>query len=163
MNNRNHDSDDASVLFRAAELLEERGEEQAAFRCLFVAANLGHSGSQVNLGNMYSSGAGTRKNFKLAARWYAQAFRNGRIDGAFNLGLDRKRQGQLRSAITWFKKATTHGHGGAFVELARIFEQEGQEDRARALLEQALKLDRDHLSEIEEREARMLLRSLTLN
>lgn len=70
------DPSNAETLFRAAEIFEELGDLRTTFKCLSVAAALGHSSSQVRLGNMYASGR-TRKNLQLAAKWYRKAFRSG--------------------------------------------------------------------------------------
>lgn len=111
----------AETLFRAAEIFEELGDLRTAFQCLSVAAGLGHSGSQIQLGNMYASGRGTKRDLGLAAKWYRKAFRGGDAGGAFNLEIDRRISGDRRSAISWFRKAAAQNHGGAMIELAKLY------------------------------------------
>jgi TPR repeat protein len=111
----------AAVLFRAAEILEDIGDMHGAFKCLLACAKLNHDSSQLNLGNMYAAGLGTKRNLKLAAHWYKRAYANWNVTGAFNFAIDRKRQGDVGSAITWFKKAVAKRHGGACIELAEIY------------------------------------------
>jgi TPR repeat protein len=154
----------AETLFRAAEIFEELGDLRAAFRCLSVAAGLGHSGSQIQLGNMYASGRGTKKDLKLATKWYLRAFRGGDASAAFNLAIDRRNSGDRKAAISWFRKAAARNHGGAIVELAKLY-MEGNATRKHVadLLERALHLGSDDISDNEREEARSLLVASTNN
>jgi TPR repeat protein len=81
---------DPEKLFLEAERREESGDFRNAFKSLLAGAQLGHSGCQVNLGNFYASGKGTRKSLQKAARWYKQAYKNGASCAASNLAIDRR-------------------------------------------------------------------------
>lgn len=89
---------DPEKLFIEADRYEERGDSKRAFQCFLTAARLGHTGCQVNLGNYYADGKGTKKNLEEAACWYKKAYKNGDCTGALNLGIDRRNEGRIRSA-----------------------------------------------------------------
>jgi TPR repeat protein len=91
---------DPDVLFGEAERCEEKGDFGNAFKCLLVAAQLGHVGSQVNLGNFYAWGRGTRRNPEKAAHWYKKAYKNGDSNGAHNLAIDRRNKGNVKAAVS---------------------------------------------------------------
>ena len=151
----------AEVLFRAAEILEEAGDLVGAFRCTLAAAELDYAMGQLNLGNLYSSGAGTRKDLRRAAFWYRKAFRNGMVDGAFSLAIDYRKQGDIRSATAWFKKAAGQNHGGAFIALAEIYAARPRKrNEAIDLLRRALQLTANDLSEGERERAEQVLNEL---
>ncbi len=52
---------DPEVLFLEAYKNEERKDFKSAFKCLLRAAQLGDTGSQINLGNFYSWGKGCKE------------------------------------------------------------------------------------------------------
>jgi TPR repeat protein len=152
---------DANRVFREAEQEEERGNYRAAFLLLLDAAQLDHHMSQLHLGNFYASGCGTRKDLKKAAFWYKRAHRNGNNDGALNLAIDRREQGNFRSAVTWFKKAIAMKNGDAYVELAKLYlSKKNGKERASDLLKQAIRLDRDQISDHVKDKARSLLKMM---
>lgn len=155
------DASNAETLFRAAEIFEELGDQRTAFKCLSVAAGLGHDSSQLQLGNVYASGRGTRKNLKLAAKWYRKAYRGGNVSGAFNLAIDKRDRGDRKAAIGWFRRAAAQNHGGAMIELAKLYRDSGAARNAADLLQRALLLSRDDIDDNERKEARALLRTVT--
>lgn len=114
-----------------------------------VAAGLGHGSSQRQLGNMYASGRGTRKNLELAAKWYREAFRGGNVSGAFNLAIDKRDSGDRKAAIVWFRRAAARNHGGAMIELAKLYRDSGAARNAADLLQRALLLSCDNIDENE--------------
>jgi len=157
------DHADAGTLLRASEILEEFGDERSAFKCVAIGAERNHGLSQLKLGYMYASGIGTKKDLKRAARWYASAYRNGLPVAAFNLAMDKKDQGDRRSAIAWFRKAIAQNYGDAFVALAALYKERSATKRqAVDLLKRALRLSRDHMSDESRHEAEALLRDLQL-
>jgi TPR repeat protein len=91
MNTSLRNRQDAEDLFVRAEHLEENRRFSEAFRCLSKAAGLGHSSSQLNLGNFYASGIGVRKDLKKTAYWYKAAYRRGKVTAVRNLAIDRAR------------------------------------------------------------------------
>jgi TPR repeat protein len=82
---------------------EANGDFKKAFISLLAGAKSGDSSCQINLGNAYADGKGVRKNISEAARWYKAAYRQGERCAANNLAIDRQTQGNIRSAIFWFK------------------------------------------------------------
>jgi hypothetical protein len=149
---------DAESLFVQADRFEEARQFRKAFRCFCKAAELGHTCSQVNLGNYYASGTGVRKDYSKASYWYKRAFRNGSAIAARNLAIDRLSLGDVRSAILWLKKAVEQRDGRSFVLLARIYSrQRGGKDKARRLLRRVSRLDKSQASELDQEDARVLL------
>ena len=68
---------DPESLFVEAEHFEEKGEFKKAFQCLLAAAELGHWGGQLGVGNFYANGKGIKRNLEGAAHWYKEAYKNG--------------------------------------------------------------------------------------
>jgi TPR repeat protein len=156
------DAPDAEGLFCAAELHEEQGKLEEAFDCLRIAAQLGHIGAQVNLGNFYAAGQGVRKNPKQAARWYKEAYKNGERTGAHNLAIDLRNQGKIRSAETWFKKAIAMKEGDAYLALAKMrMARRGGQKGAASLLREGLLLSPRDMSDDGKEEAESLLTKLS--
>lgn len=149
---------DPERLFIEAERYEEGGDERNAFKCLLTAAQFGHSGSQINLGNFYASGRGVSKNLEKAAYWYKKAYRNGDRAGAMNLAIDRRNEGRTKSAVAWFKKAIAMNDGDSCIELAKIYgARKGSRKAAITLLKQALQMSRSDISDAGKEEAESLL------
>ena len=136
MNTREPDNAlDPEKLFVEADEFEEKGNFKRAFQSFLAAARLGHAGCQVNLGNFYAAGKGTRKDMAAAAYWYQKAYRNGDRTGALNLAIDRRNGGRTRSAVIWFKKAIAMNDGDACIALAKIYkDRNGREEAAISLL-----------------------------
>ncbi len=151
----------AEDLFLEAEQYEEKGDFESAFNRLLAAAELGHHMSQLNLGNFYASGRGTRRSLEKAAHWYKKAYKNGNNDGALNLAIDRRNEGNVRSAVVWFKKAIAMNSGEACIELAKIYKaRKGGQKPAANLLKRALRMGRDNISETAKEEAESLLEAM---
>jgi TPR repeat protein len=163
MDRETHDKiPDAEQLFLKAEQFEEKNDLRNAFKCLLAGAQLGDTGSQLNLGNFYASGKGTRKSLEKAAYWYKEAYNNGYSTAALNLAIDRRNQGNVRSAVVWFKKAIAMGDGEACIALAKIYKsRKGGQKAAAGLLKRALRLNRDCISEAGREEAESLLRAIS--
>lgn len=106
---------DPEKLFVEAGRFEEKDDVKNAFQCFRAAAQLGHAMSQVSLGNFYADGAGVRKDLPKAAHWYKKAYGNGYRDGALNLAIDRRNEGDTRSAVVWFKRAIAMNSGDALL------------------------------------------------
>ncbi len=145
-------------LFLEAERYEGKGDFKAAFDRLLAAAQKGHAMSQLNLGNFYASGRGTRRSLDRAIHWYRRAYQNGYNDGAFNLAIERKKEGNVRAAVLWFKKAAAMNCGEAYVELAKIYKaRRGSDKIAHNLLKEALRMRRDQISEDAREQAESML------
>lgn len=154
---------EAGELFLKAEQYEKKGDFIGAFKCLLAAAQLGHTMSQLNLGNFYASGTGVRRNLEKAAHWYKEAYKNGDSDGALNLAIDRRNEGDVRSAAIWFKKAIEMDSGDACIALAKIYNsRRGGQKAAANLLKRALRMSRDNISDIAKEEAETLLRKFAM-
>jgi TPR repeat protein len=152
---------DPESLFLQAERYEEKGDFKNAFKCLLAAAQLGDAGSQLNLGNFYAWGRGVRKNLEKASHWCKKAYQNGVNDGALNLAIDRRNEGNIRSAVIWFRKAIAMNSGPACIALAKIYNaRKGGQKAAEDLLRRALRLSRDDISQAAREEAESLLKEM---
>ncbi len=149
-------------LFSAAEKYEENGNLEDAFKCLLEAAHVGYPMAQISLGNFFASGKGTKTDKRAAERWYMKAFRQGYRDAAFNLAVDRRNEGRLRSASIWFKKAIALDDGEACLELARLELGAGRKSEASALLRRAATMKPSDISHESRDEAKRLLHQVTL-
>jgi TPR repeat protein len=151
----------AEQLFAAAERLESAGRRREAFRLLTKAARLGHSSSQLNLGNYYAAGIGTRKSFVKAAYWYRASFRRGNATAARNLAIDYLSRGMTGAAVRWFKKGVASNDGASFIQLARIQSQRRRSRKhAIALLKAVQLLGPESASESDKEQALELLAEL---
>src|SRR5262245_58093246 len=152
---------DATKLFNAADKLEEKRDFRGAFKLYLSAAQSGDTWSQINLGNCYASGKGTKRDLDKAEYWYKKAYRNGNSTGALNLAIDKKKQGNLRSAVNWLKKAVAMNDGSACVQLAKIYSPQARNwPLAESLLRRVLRMDRDHASELDKEQAESLLKEI---
>jgi TPR repeat protein len=152
---------DPEILFIEAYKYEERRSFKKAFRCLLRAAHMGHTGSQINLGNFYSWGKGVEKSPNDAAYWYRQAYKRGDSTGAFNLGIDKQNEGNVRTAVIWFKKALALHYGEAGIELAKIYmARRGGEKIAIDLLRSTQLMNRTEISDEAKEDATVLLSKL---
>lgn len=162
MNKAKRETLDADALFLKAERREEAGDFRSAFRNLLAAARLGHAMSQVNLGNYYAEGKGVTRNSRNAAHWYKKAYRNGDRDGALNLAIDKRNEGNLKLAIIWFRHALSLNSGDACMELAKIYKsRKGGKKTAIGFLRRALRMTSEEISEEQKLEAKLLLKELS--
>jgi TPR repeat protein len=154
---------DAERLFKKADQYDEKGDFKNAFKCFLAAAQLGNTGCQVNLGNYYSWGKGVRKDPDKGVYWYKKAYKNGYGTGAFNLAMQRKSEGNLRSAVFWFKKIVAKNNDGdACVELAKIYiGRKGGQNTAANLLKRALRMNERLMSGGAKEEAESLLKKIS--
>lgn len=114
---------DATEIYNTGVDFYKNGEYKEAVKHFEVAANLGHSLAQVNLGRCYKHGEGVYQNDQLAFKWILEASKQDNptawvhlgacyADGVF-VGKDYKK------AVSWFRKAAESGHevGQAFLAM----------------------------------------------
>ncbi len=81
---------------------------------------------QANLGYMYESGIGVKRNFKEAVKWYSKAAKQGHAGAQTNLGLMyRDGSGVKKSykkAVKWFSKAAEQNNPRGQVSLGYMYE-----------------------------------------
>lgn len=146
---------------RAAEIFEDMKDWRGAFKCLSAAARFNHNSSQLNLGNLYASGRGARKNLGLAEYWYKRAYKGGNLAAAYNLALDKKRQGDVDAAISWLKKAAARRDGSSYLALAEMYSKKvGGIKKAVDLLQQALEFNSEEIFDDDREKVESLLRKL---
>jgi TPR repeat protein len=151
----------AERLFLEAYRYEEARDFKSAFKCLLASAQLGDSGSQINLGNFYAEGKGVRRNLDEAARWYRKAYKGGERTGALNLAIDLKKAGKTRSAVIWFRKAVAMNDGSACIALAKLYmARKGEQKTVADLLRPVLSMSRADISDDEKEEAQSLLEEI---
>lgn len=149
---------EAEALFVESERLRDREAFDEANVVLLKAANLGHTGAQVTLGNHFSDGLGVIKSDEKAAYWYKRAYREGAPSGAINLAIDKLGSQNTRGAIFWFEKARLLGSGDATLELAKIFlGKKNGKKKAIRLLEITQQMKFSEISDESKDEARRLL------
>ena len=156
-----HATSEAETLFVRAEQAEERGLLEDAASLWLRAANLEHSGAQVNLGNAFSWGKGVPQSNLKAAYWYKRAYRNGDESGALNFAVDKLKEGNTRAAICWLKKAIELGSGEAAVALAKVYlDRPNGKSKAIELLRLTRRMKRAEISEQAQEDAAALLSSI---
>lgn len=150
-----------ATLFLKAETAEERGDLKSVNELLLAAAQLGHSGAQVSIGNNYSSGRGIGRSSQKAAYWYRRAYRAGDESGALNLAIDKLKAGDRRSAILWLKRAIQLRSGEAALELAKVYvDMRGGKPKAIDLLRMIWRMRPSEISDQAREDAASLLSNL---
>lgn len=81
------------------------------------AAEQGHDGAYLNLGNLYDNGVGIDKDYQMAAQYFEKAAKKGNPVAQNNLGR-MYQQGQgvpedQKKATTWLKRAARQGYAPA--------------------------------------------------
>ena len=102
----------------------EGGNVRLAFRLMLVAAKLGEIGAQVNVGNMYDTGVGTKRNRQTALYWYKRAYRRGCAAAAHNIGTVWRDDRNFKKALYWFERALELNGGDdgeASFEIAKLY------------------------------------------
>jgi len=118
----------------------ETGDYGIALREFRAAAEAGLDLAQYNLGVMYYSGTGVRRNVDRAYHWLTQAAEQGHRNAAFNLGVLYfngegvnplwmrfwpltliNRADNMAQAAHWYGEAADRGHGGAQYYLATMY------------------------------------------
>jgi TPR repeat protein len=119
MTSKPHSHPGQSRFYRAADFLE-RGDARRAFRLFLAGAKAGDPDCQLNLGWLYDSGQGVRKNRKRALHWYRLAYGKGSASAANNIGTIFRDDGRLNEAIKWFERAIQRGSEDSHLEIAKI-------------------------------------------
>ncbi len=81
------------------------------------AAEHGNSAAQNNLGILLGNGNGVKKNFEQALFWLRKAFHAGDTCVAQNIALTYRENGDLKTAVKWFRKSADDGDGDALLQL----------------------------------------------
>jgi TPR repeat protein len=123
------------------ELFGTNGMNQAAYYYKY-AAERGLDQSQANLGALYRDGNGVPQDFTEAMHWFQLAAAKGHPAGMVGIGrLYRFGQGvesNLDEAMRWFTKAVNEKDSPlAKVNIASLYESQGQIEKAIALYKQA--------------------------
>ena len=108
------------ALFLEADRQWEGGKLRSTFQLLLRCAKAGESGAQLNLGYMYDTGAGIKRNRERAMYWYRRAYRNGYASAANNIGTIFRDEGQPKAALAWFERAIRMGDDDPNLEIAKL-------------------------------------------
>jgi len=82
------------------------------------AAEHGSSPAQNNLGILLGNGNGVRKNVEEALFWLRKAFHTGDHPYvAQNIAITYRENGDLKTAVKWFRKSADGGDGDAMIQL----------------------------------------------
>lgn len=149
-------------------LTSQRAHEQwnagmlkSAFRLFLLAAKDGDVAAQVNLGNFYDDGIGVKPNQKLALYWYGRAYRRGYAAAANNIAVLHRNRGCPRRALSWFQRAVGLGDIDANLEIARLYLEQDDRDKAVSHLNRVSHAQKREVTSASREEARALLKRLT--
>jgi uncharacterized protein len=124
-------------LFLRAAQEEEKGNVRLAFRLCLAGAKAGNLSCQLNVGNLYDDGNGTKRNRVAALYWYKRAYRRGDLCAANNIGIMWRNEGKTKRALSWFRTAVRLGDEDANLEIAKYYlDVEFNPARAISYLEQ---------------------------
>lgn len=147
--------------FKAHDKLEE-GDEKEAFRLFRKAVAEGDESAQHGLAYCYDVGIGTRKNFSKALYWYKKSWRSSgyrATHSCSNIAILYKERGRRDLAIYWMKLGIDGGDGEAALELAKLYLERSNRNRALAVLQKAVHMTR--FTEDGREETLALLKSLS--
>jgi len=110
-------------LFRNADKEQSADHHKRAFRLFLAAAQQGDIGCQINVGNLYASGAGVQRDRQQALYWYKRAYRRGHPAAACNIADLLLLEGKLKRALYWLRRARDIApkDGDIELELAKIY------------------------------------------
>ena len=96
----------------------EAGKAVVAFRALRRLAADGDQGAFHMLGYLYDVGEGTRRNRRMAMRWYLRGYRAGQSISAINIATVYRDAGNHRKEFEWYRRAAALQDGDAKLEVA---------------------------------------------
>jgi TPR repeat protein len=122
---------EAQAFVGRAYYLGEEGVTRAltlAFKFCRMAAEGGHTISQVKLGGRYARGDGVERDERKATAWYLKAAKEGGDSEAQYLTAGRYMLGvghdapNIKEAVKWYQAAAAQGHCGAQLQLAVCYD-----------------------------------------
>jgi TPR repeat protein len=109
----------------AVSRLELMKSNEARFSTTGVNASRGEVDSQMDLGNMYEKGIGTRIDYEQARHWYEKAAAAGHAKASFSLGLMYHEGTGIKrnnkAAFKWFSDAARQGSTPAQYYLGKLY------------------------------------------
>lgn len=109
------------------------GSNQQTFWDTYTAALRGDREAQFLVGVIYERGIGVDQNLSSAAKWFEKSAFQGHVDAQYNIGLmyaTGKGVAENQSeAKTWLKRAADQGDDDAEKLLAKLLENEADENR----------------------------------
>ena len=113
--------EDETALFKEANRLYRKGDDEAAFKIFLELADKGWEEVQVHVGAMYSLGAGTEKNDQKAEFWLRSAAERGEPEAQCRLAPIVGRKGNAEEMVEWYRKAAAQDYAPAIFRLARCY------------------------------------------
>ena len=144
-------------LFFRADKEADHGNFRRAFRLFLAGAKAGDKSCQLNLGYLYDTGKGVRRNRSAALYWYKRAYRQRDAPAATNIGTVWRDEGQHKRALSWFRKAVKLGDDEAHLEIAKLYLQ-NEDDPAKAIPHLQKVCQSDWVTEAGQEEAAKLLK-----
>jgi phosphohistidine phosphatase len=142
-----------------ADHLEDIGKYRKAFKIFRRLAEQGDTAAMGRVAHLYYLGYGVPYSFEKTVEWEKRAAEAGNATGMYNLGVTYRRDGDVRTARTWYERALAEGDGSAALALAKMYLISDLElARVKNYLHQALALG--PLSEANEEEIQQLLDEL---
>lgn len=96
----------------------EAGKAVVAFRALRRLAADGNQGAFHMLGYLYDVGEGTRRDRRMAMRWYLRGYGAGESVSAINIATMYRDIGDYRREFEWYQRAAALRDGDAKLEVA---------------------------------------------
>jgi len=149
---------DLDLLSERANKQWDEGNLRSAFRLFLAGAKAGDTGCQINLGNFYSDGTGVKRNRTLALYWYRRAYRRGQRSAANNIGIVFRDEKKLKLALAWFERAVRLRDADANLEIAKIYLQSNDRNKAIRYLRQVCKAGPRDVTEASREEAQRSLK-----
>jgi len=112
----------ADRLFVDANSAWDRGDLITAYSLFTKSAELGDTGSQLDLGYFFHQGLFVRRNEKKAIEWYYKAYQNGNPGGANNIATVYRELGKRHKMFWWFRRAAEMGDSAVQLDLAHRYE-----------------------------------------
>jgi hypothetical protein len=121
-----HAAEDAQKLVDEGAALYQSGDMPRAVGCFMKAAQMGHSGAQLQVGWHFENGAGVARDDAAAALWYRKAAEQGDAAAMKNLGqLYENGQGVPEDwvvAANWYRKGAEKNYPHAEAALGRAYQ-----------------------------------------
>ena len=99
----------------------QNNNQNAELQSLRQQAEQGNAGAQTELGYLYHTGEGVKRDFAEAVKWYRRAAEQGHPDAQYNLGVafafGEGVKRDLTQASNWYRRAAEQGHAVAAFSL----------------------------------------------
>jgi TPR repeat protein len=116
-------TDDKEKLFNEANTAWDHGDLRKAFELFMRSAELGDTGSQVDVGYFFDNGLFVKRDRKRALLWYRKAYLQGDAGAANNIATVYRELGQTKKMLWWFRRAAAMGDIDVLLQLGNRYER----------------------------------------